>query len=67
MSLSFFERVFLLAFVVIETDSITITINASLFFVSIETPYRIIGFLLNTPARPRYCENACPQEFHKFE
>ena len=28
--------------------------NASFFFVSIETPYRFIGFLLKTPARPNY-------------
>ena len=26
--------------------------NASFFFVSLETPYRVIGFLLKTPARP---------------
>ena len=46
----FLERVFLLATITIETDSITIKMLRS-FFVSIETPYRIIEFLLKTPAR----------------
>ena len=46
--LEFLERVFLLATITTEMDSITIKILRS-FFVSIENPYRIIGFLLKTP------------------
>ena len=46
------ERVFLLATITIETDSITIKMLRSFLFL-LESPYRIIGFFLNTPARQR--------------
>ena len=50
--LEFLKQVFFIGYAItIETDSIN-NKNASFCFVSIETPYLIIGFLLKTPARP---------------